>query len=105
MSERQVVFSDVHLRLSDGRELLHGVSLNLAAQSTTALLGRSGSGKTTLLRTVNGLVKPTSGSVAVRGRATAEYPGVELQRGIGYVIQETGLFPHMTVGRKCGHEL
>jgi osmoprotectant transport system ATP-binding protein len=88
-----------------GRVLLRDVSLELEAGTTTALLGRSGSGKTTLLRMVNGLVVPTSGEVRVAGRATRDYDTVALRRGIGYVIQETGLFPHMTVGRNAGMAL
>jgi osmoprotectant transport system ATP-binding protein len=88
-----------------GRVLLRNISLQLEAGTTTALLGRSGSGKTTLLRTVNGLVEPTSGEVRVAGRATREYDTVALRRGIGYVIQETGLFPHMTVERNAGMAL
>jgi osmoprotectant transport system ATP-binding protein len=88
-----------------GRVLLRDISLQLEAGTTTALLGRSGSGKTTLLRTVNGLVEPTSGEVRVAGRATREYDTVALRRGIGYVIQETGLFPHMTVERNAGMAL
>src|SRR3984885_12522367 len=87
-----------------GRVLLRDISLQLEAGTTTALLGRSGSGKTTLLRMVNGLVTPTSGEVLVDGRkvSTANQTvsdRVALRRGIGYVIQETGLFPHMTVER------
>jgi osmoprotectant transport system ATP-binding protein len=82
--------------------LLRDISLELEAGTTTALLGRSGSGKTTLLRMVNGLVTPTSGEVLVAGRATGDYDTVALRRGIGYVIQETGLFPHMTVERNAG---
>jgi osmoprotectant transport system ATP-binding protein len=88
-----------------GRVLLRDISLKLEAGTTTALLGRSGSGKTTLLRTVNELVRPTSGEVRVAGKATREYDTVELRRGIGYVIQETGLFPHMTVERNAGMAL
>jgi len=88
-----------------GRFLLRDISLQLEAGTTTALLGRSGSGKTTLLRMVNGLVTPTSGEVRVGGRATREYDVVALRRGIGYVIQETGLFPHMTVERNAGMAL
>ncbi|HEX3372882.1 MAG TPA: ATP-binding cassette domain-containing protein [Edaphobacter sp.] len=85
-----------------GRFLLRDISLQLEAGTTTALLGRSGSGKTTLLRMVNGLVVATAGEVRVGGRATREYDVVALRRGIGYVIQETGLFPHMTVERNGG---
>jgi osmoprotectant transport system ATP-binding protein len=88
-----------------GRVLLRDISLELAAGTTTALLGRSGSGKTTLLRMVNGLVTPTLGEVRVAGKVTRDYDTVALRRGIGYVIQETGLFPHMTVERNAGMAL
>src|SRR5438445_464897 len=100
-----VEFAKVSYTLAGGRVLLRDVSLNLEAGTTTALLGRSGSGKTTLLRMVNGLVTPTSGEVRVGGKATREYDLVGLRRGIGYVIQETGLFPHMTVERNAGMAL
>ena len=88
-----------------GRVLLCEISLKLEVGTTTALLGRSGSGKTTLLRMVNGLVTPSSGEVRVAGKATRNYDTVALRRGIGYVIQETGLFPHMTVERNAGMAL
>jgi osmoprotectant transport system ATP-binding protein len=88
-----------------GRVLLRDISLQLEAGTTTALLGRSGSGKTTLLRMVNGLVAPTSGDVLVAGKPTRAYDTVALRRSIGYVIQETGLFPHMTVKRNAGMAL
>jgi osmoprotectant transport system ATP-binding protein len=100
-----VEFAKVSYALADGRSLLRDVSLGVAGGTTTALLGRSGAGKTTLLRTVNGLVTPTSGEVLVAGKATREYETVALRRGIGYVIQETGLFPHMTVERNAGMAL
>src|SRR5665213_1380538 len=84
-----------------GRTLLRDVSLRLEAGTTTALLGRSGSGKTTLLRMVNGLVTPTAGEVCVGGKAAGAHDTVALRRSVGYVIQETGLFPHMTVERNA----
>ena len=88
-----------------GRVLLRDISLQLEAGTTTALLGRSGSGKTTLLRMVNELVTPTTGEVLVAGKAVRDYETVALRRSIGYVIQETGLFPHMTVERNAGMAL
>jgi osmoprotectant transport system ATP-binding protein len=88
-----------------GRVLLRDISLQLEAGTTTALLGRSGSGKTTLLRTVNELVTPTSGKVLIAGKAAQDYETVALRRSIGYVIQETGLFPHMNVERNAGMAL
>ena len=104
-----VRFCNVGYRLPDGRELLREVSFEVAAGTTTALLGRSGSGKTTLLRTVNALVRPTLGEVWVDGRqssaARTDAEVVAPRRSIGYVIQETGLFPHMTVERNVGMAL
>jgi len=102
MAEAGVEFAGVSFALADGRRLLRDVSLRLDAGTTTAVLGRSGSGKTTLLRMVNGLVAPTSGRVLVGGRDVAAQDSVALRRAIGYVIQETGLFPHMTVERNAG---
>jgi osmoprotectant transport system ATP-binding protein len=83
------------------RTLLRDISLTLEPGTTTAILGRSGSGKTTLLRTVNALVMPTSGDVLVGGKSTRSSDPIDLRRSIGYVIQETGLFPHMTVERNA----
>jgi len=97
-----VEFAKVSYTLPSGHSLLRDVSLRLEAGTTTAVLGRSGSGKTTLLRMVNGLVMPTSGEVLVQGRATGAYDAVTLRRGIGYVIQETGLLPHRTVEQNAG---
>src|SRR3984893_1837947 len=100
-----VEFAKVSYTLAGGRVWLRDVSLELQAGTTTALLGRSGSGKTTLLRMVNGLVAPTSGEVLVADKPTRDYDTVALRRSIGYVIQETGLFPHMTVERNAGMAL
>ena len=100
MVNGDVSFENVTLRLGD-HEILGGITLSIREKSTTALLGRSGSGKTTLLRTINGLVTPSSGKVLVHGKNVAAHDPVSLRRGIGYVIQESGLFPHMTIGRNA----
>ncbi len=105
MPGASVAFAKVSYTLASGHVLLRDVSLELEAGTTTALLGRSGSGKTTLLRMVNGLVRPTSGEVLVKGRSASSGDEVALRRGIGYVIQETGLFPHMTVERNAAMAL
>jgi len=97
-----VEFAGVSFALPDGRPLIRDLSLRLEAGTTTALLGRSGSGKTTLLRMVNALVRPTSGEVLVAEKPVSQADTVSLRRSIGYVIQETGLFPHMTVERNAG---
>jgi len=88
--------------MAQGRLLLDGISLAVAEGTTTAILGRSGSGKTTLLRTVNRLILPTGGEVLVQGKNVAALDLIELRRGMGYVIQETGLFPHFRVERNVG---
>ena len=67
-----------------------------------ALVGRSGAGKTTLLRLVNRLALPDAGVVLVDGRDTREWDPIALRRSIGYVIQDVGLFPHMTVAEQIG---
>lgn len=82
---------------SEPRRILNGISLCIDAGTTVALLGRSGSGKTTLLRTVNGLVLPSGGSILVGGKDVSKADLLQLRRGIGYVIQETGLYPHMSI--------
>src|SRR5580700_5078939 len=81
---------------------LDALTLAVEAGSFTALLGGSGSGKTTALKTINGLVTPDAGEVRVGGRAIGEEAGWELRRRIGYVFQEIGLFPHMTVAENIG---
>lgn len=99
MAAGGVEFADVSFTVAGGRQLLCGISLVCGPGTTTALLGRSGSGKTTLLRTVNTLVRPTDGHVRVNGEDVGSADVLVLRRGIGYVIQESGLFPHMTVER------
>jgi osmoprotectant transport system ATP-binding protein len=97
-----IEFRNVSYRLPGGRALLNDVTLEVATGTTVALLGKSGSGKTTLLRTVNGMHGISSGDVMVRGRSIVEQDPIALRRSIGYVIQETGLFPHFTVERNIG---
>lgn len=76
---------------------LAGIDLVIGAGSFVALVGGSGSGKTTALKIINGLVSPDAGQVRVAGEAVGQGPGHLLRRRIGYVFQEIGLFPHMTV--------
>jgi osmoprotectant transport system ATP-binding protein len=83
-------------------QVLCGLSLQVAKGETLVLLGRSGSGKTTTLKLINALVTPSSGEVLVNGATHREVDVIRLRRGIGYVIQEVGLFPHFTVARNIG---
>lgn len=75
------------------------VDLEVADGQFAVLLGPSGSGKTTMLRMVNRMIEPTSGTVLVNGRNTADLKAEQLRRSMGYVIQNTGLFPNMTIRR------
>jgi osmoprotectant transport system ATP-binding protein len=77
---------------------LQDVSLSIPAGAFIALVGRSGSGKTTTLKTINRLIEPDRGDVRIGGRPVTDQPGPQLRRGIGYVFQGIGLFPHLTVG-------
>ncbi len=101
-SDVVIEFRDVSYRLDSQRELLQRLNLQVRRAETLVLLGRSGSGKTTTLKLVNRLLEPTEGEVRVENRATTEWDPIRLRRGIGYVIQETGLFPHFTVERNVG---
>jgi osmoprotectant transport system ATP-binding protein len=78
---------------------VESLSLTVERGSIVTLVGTSGSGKSTLLRMINRLIEPTSGTIRIEGRETSTIPGEELRRGIGYVIQGYGLFPHWTVAR------
>jgi osmoprotectant transport system ATP-binding protein len=78
------------------------VSFAVASGETVVLVGRSGAGKTTALKLVNRLLAPSAGVVRVAGRATTAWDPVELRRRTGWVIQEVGLFPHLTVARNVG---
>src|ERR1700757_3580212 len=93
-----IEFRDVSYRIGN-TQVLMDLTLRVARGETLVLLGRSGSGKTTTLKLVNRLVSPTSGQVLVNGKANDQVDVIQLRRGIGYVIQEAGLFPHFTVER------
>jgi osmoprotectant transport system ATP-binding protein len=96
-----VEFQNVSFDIA-GRPILRNLSLRIAAGETLVLLGASGSGKTTALRLINGLLLPTSGRVLVQGKPTTDWDLIALRRSIGYVIQEAGLLPHLTVQQNVG---
>ena len=99
----EIVFDHVTKRYA-GREAaaVDELSLEIPAGAFCVLVGPSGGGKTTALKMVNRLIPFDSGEIRIDGRSIYDLPLIELRRGIGYVIQQIGLFPHMTVGENIG---
>lgn len=94
--DMMIRFEDVH-KTYGSVHALRGVDISVQEGEFTVLIGPSGCGKTTALKMVNRLIVPTRGRVLIGGEDVAKLDEVELRREIGYVIQETGLFPHMTI--------
>jgi osmoprotectant transport system ATP-binding protein len=92
-----IEFRGVEYRLPSGKVLLSGLDLVVKRGETLMLLGRSGSGKTTCLKLINRLLVPSSGEVLVENKLGQDWDPIRLRRGIGYAIQDVGLFPHYTV--------
>ncbi len=85
-----------------GRPAVDHISFEVPAGETLCLIGSSGSGKTTTLRMLNRLIEPDSGQITLQGLNITELDAVKLRRGIGYVIQQIGLLPHLDIGRNIG---
>ncbi|MGH7852191.1 MAG: ATP-binding cassette domain-containing protein [Candidatus Binatia bacterium] len=104
MSDGDIVieFRNVSFLVPGGKTLLAGLNLAVQRGETLVLLGRSGSGKTTTMKLINRLIDPTAGEVRVEDKRTLDWDPIRLRRRIGYVIQEIGLFPHLTVEENIG---
>jgi osmoprotectant transport system ATP-binding protein len=89
-------FDGVHLARGPVA-VLRGLTLDIRTGETVALVGRSGAGKSTILKLINKLLVPDGGDVLVESRSTSSWDPFELRRRIGYVMQEVGLFPHLSV--------
>ena len=100
--ETAIEFRDVSFVLPSGKTLLAHLNLQVGRGETLVLLGRSGSGKTTTMKLINRLIDPSAGQVIVDGKPTVEWDAIQLRRRIGYVIQEIGLFPHLTIEQNIG---
>ena len=93
-----ITLERVSKQFSNGRCAPRELDLEIEDGEITVLIGPSGCGKTTTLRLINRLVEPTAGRVVIDGKDVAGIDPVALRRGIGYVIQQVGLFPHLTIG-------
>lgn len=96
-----IEFDHVHFRHGT-RPVLRDVTFTVEPGETVALVGRSGAGKSTVLKLINRMLEPDNGTVRVDGRDTRAWDSTSLRRHTGYVLQEVGLFPHMTVSRNVG---
>lgn len=101
MSSPPVQFESVSLSFGD-RQILMEISYAFEVDKITAILGKSGSGKTTLLQIINGIIQPKSGAVKLFGHAIDFNNIQSLRLQIGYVVQQVGLFPHMTIQSNIG---
>lgn len=97
-----VRFEDVECRYANGVTAVSALSLSVHPGEVVVLVGRSGAGKSTILKLVNRMILPQSGSVRVEGRDTREWDSIQLRRRTGYVLQDIGLLPHMTVEENVG---
>jgi len=100
-NENHVEFRSAGYSIS-GTQILRDIDLEIRRGETLVLLGESGCGKTTTLKLINRLIEPTSGEIYVEGKLTTDWNPIELRRRIGYVLQDGGLFPHMTVRANVG---
>jgi osmoprotectant transport system ATP-binding protein len=98
MSSQAIEFRGVTFSRGAESPVLHDVSLTIETGAVVALVGRSGAGKTTMLKLVNRLLLPDRGDVIVQGQSTRAWDPIVLRRRIGYVLQDVGLFPHLTIG-------
>jgi osmoprotectant transport system ATP-binding protein len=93
-----ITFTGVTKRYGDGKIAVDNLDLTIESGEAVMLVGPSGCGKTTTLKMINRLIEPSEGVIAIDGVDTASRDITELRRSIGYVIQQVGLFPHLTVG-------
>ncbi|MGB3654584.1 MAG: ATP-binding cassette domain-containing protein [Rivularia sp. (in: cyanobacteria)] len=100
-NEYAVEFREVTLSRNQ-RAMVSNLNFQIRRGEALILLGRSGSGKTTTMKLINRLFRPTEGQVIFDGIPTTQWDEIKLRRKIGYVIQETGLFPHFTIERNVG---
>lgn len=97
MSKPIIEISEVTKSYQTGKLVLRGVSLNISEGAFITIIGPSGCGKTTLLRLINGMTNFDSGTIKVMGNDIQQWDKIQLRRNIGYVIQQGGLFPHISV--------
>lgn len=97
MKTEEIIYFDQVTKVYQGKTVVDNLSLSIKRGEFITILGTSGSGKTTTLKMINRLVEPTSGQIRFEGQDLSVLDPVDLRRQIGYVVQQIGLFPHMTI--------
>lgn len=96
MAKTKIKFRNINKSFGD-KEIIKDLSFDIEEGQFITILGSSGSGKTTTLKMVNRLIEPNSGQIEINDKEIKEYDLIELRRQIGYVVQQIGLFPHITI--------
>jgi len=94
-----IQLNSVNKTYADGHQVLKNLNLSINEGEITVLIGPSGCGKTTTMKLINRLITPSSGTISIRNNNIAQMDAIKLRRTIGYVIQNIGLFPHMTIAQ------
>lgn len=100
-----IKFDNVTQYYTEGNTILYNIDLIINKGEFVVLIGPSGRGKTTLLKLINGLVQPNDGYVSIKDKYLKDWNMIKLRRDIGYVVQQVGLFPHMTVKKNIEYVL
>ncbi|WP_286944997.1 ABC transporter ATP-binding protein [Acetobacterium sp. UBA5834] len=100
-----IEFRDVSQQYQAEKPIIRHLSLTVSQGEFVVLIGPSGCGKTTLLKMMNGLIKPDSGEIRIKGKELKAWDPITLKRNIGYVIQQVGLFPHLTIEKNIAYAL
>ena len=100
-----IEFRDVSQQYEADKPIIRNLSLTVDRGEFVVLIGSSGCGKTTLLKMMNGLIQPDSGEIRIKGKELKEWDPITLKRNIGYVIQQVGLFPHLTIEKNIAYAL
>lgn len=100
-----IKFENVSKCYENGIKILDDLNFTIDSEEFITLIGKSGCGKTTMLKLINGLIKPDSGKIFIKGKEINQWNIIELRRSIGYVIQQIGLFPHMNIEDNIGYVL
>ena len=100
-----IKFENVSKCYENGIKIIDDLNFTIHSEEFITLIGKSGCGKTTMLKLINGLIKPDLGKIFISGKEINEWDIIKLRRSIGYVIQQIGLFPHMSIEDNIGYVL